>query len=109
VDNIPGVPGVGPKTATDLLQQFGSAEALLSRLGEVKSDKLRTSLDGAGEIVRRNQRLIRLREDQPSVPLEEFVLREANPERLGALYADWGFKTLLAQLSEGQPQQGALL
>jgi len=44
-----------------------------------------------------------------TAPLEEFVLREANPERLRALYADWGFKTLLAQLSEGQPQQGTLL
>src|SRR5439155_8777816 len=100
VDNIPGVPGVGPKTATDLLREFGSVEALYTRLSEVKSDKLRASLERAGEIVRRNQRLIRLREEQPSVALEEFVLRAPDTNRLRVLFADWGFKTLLAQCGE---------
>src|SRR5262245_47396308 len=58
VDNIPGVPGVGTKTATDLILQFGSIEALYSRLAEVKSERLRANLTAATDIVRRNQRLI---------------------------------------------------
>lgn len=109
VDNIPGVPGVGPKTATGLLQQFGSAEALYSRLDEVKSERLRASLAAAEKIVRRNQRLIRLREDVPAVMLDEAAIGEPQTDRLRSLYAGWGFKTLLAQLGDPVIAQGALL
>ena len=49
VDNIPGVPGVGPKTAADLLNRFGSVAKLFARLDEVKSEKLRAALRGAAE------------------------------------------------------------
>ena len=48
VDNIPGVPGVGPKTAADLLNQFGSVTRLYARLDEVKSEKLRAALRVGG-------------------------------------------------------------
>jgi len=109
VDNIPGVPGVGPKTATDLLQQFGSVDAIYSRLSEVKSDRLRNSLAGAQETVRRNQRLIRLREEQPALALEETAVREPQVDRLRGLFAEWGFKTMLAQLGGSPVAQGALL
>jgi DNA polymerase-1 len=109
VDNIPGVPGVGPKTAAELLQQFGSAEALYARLAEVKSDRLRASLTGAKEIVLRNQRLVRLNENQPLVPLNEAILRQPQTDRLRVWFAEWGFKTMLAQLGESPLSQGALL
>jgi DNA polymerase-1 len=109
VDNIPGVSGVGPKTATDLLQQFGSVEAIYSKLGEVKSERLRTSLAGAQEIVKRNQRLIRLHDGLPPVALEEMAIRASDTDRLRTLYAEWGFKTMLAQLESGSLAQGALL
>jgi len=109
VDNIPGVSGVGPKTATDLLNQFGSVDALYTRLAEVKSDKLRTNLQGAADIVRRNQRLIRLREDQPPTPLDHTRIGQPDADRLRALYADWGFRTLLAQVEQSHPAQPALL
>ena len=109
VDNIPGVPGVGPKTATDLLQQFGSVESLYSRLLEVKSERVRLSLQSSADIVRRNQALIRLKEDQVAPPLAELVLRDAQGDRLRSLYAEWGFRTLLAQIAERPLEQGALL
>ena len=65
VDNIPGVPGVGPKTAADLLNRFGSVAELFGRLDEVKSEKLRESLRGSAEAVRRNLQLVRLQDDLP--------------------------------------------
>jgi DNA polymerase I len=109
VDNIPGVPGVGPKTATEILTQFGSVDALYSRLAEVKSEKLRASLAAAMEIVRRNQRLISLRDDGPPPPLDSLKPRPLDKECLQSLYAKGGFRTLLTQLEPSVPIQAALL
>jgi DNA polymerase-1 len=107
VDNIPGVPGVGPKTAADLLQQFGSVDALYARLPEVKSDKLRAKLEAAAAVVQRNKQLIRLKDDLKDVwPLEKTQLQPAQPQQLRPLYAEWGFKTMLAQLSPAPEQPG---
>jgi len=109
VDNIPGVPGVGPKTAADLLQQFGSADALYARLGDVKSERLRTRLAAAEAAVRRNQRLIRLSDAVGGeLPLDAMRVQPPDIERLRGLYAEWGFKSLLASLPSGAAQQGSL-
>jgi DNA polymerase-1 len=108
VDNIPGVTGVGPKTAADLLQQFGTIETLYSRLAEVKSEKLRASLQTAYDAVIRNQRLIRLRDDLTDVwPLEKTSLQAPDIQRLKILYAEWGFKSMLADIS-AEPLQSEL-
>ena len=48
--------------------------------------------------MRRNQRLIRLRDDVPGVGLDEMILRAADRERLRGLFAGWGFKSMLASL-----------
>ena len=109
VDNIPGVPGVGPKTATDLLKQFRTIESLYARLDEVKSQRLRESLSTSKEVVLMNQRLIRLKPAELPVNLEEVEIRPPNLERLRELYAGWGFKTMLAQLGGAPLTQGALL
>jgi len=109
VDNIPGVPGVGPKTATDLLRQFGSVESLLARLPEVKSDRLRANLLASTEILRRNCELIRLRDDLPlDTPNEQLRVRPADTARLREFYARWGFKSLLLELGEAPSAQGSL-
>lgn len=111
VDNIPGVPGVGPKTAAELLRQFGTLEALYARLAEVKSERVRQSLAGAWEAARRNQELIRLRDDVGG----EFELRHAafgaeDTARLAGLFQGWGFRTLQRELAARQgPAQGELL
>ncbi len=111
VDNIPGVPGVGPKTATDLLRQFRSVEALYARLPEVKSERVRQSLTGAREAVRRNLDLIRLRDDVGGVfDLRDAAFRAEDAPRLAALYEGWGFRTMQAELAARQrPAQGELL
>jgi DNA polymerase-1 len=111
VDNIPGVPGVGPKTATALLQQFGTLAELYARLAEVKSDRLRESLAAARDAMVRTRDLICLRNDVGA----EFRLLDAAPGaedagRLADLYRAWGFKSMLHELeSRRGPQQGEFL
>ena len=61
VDNIPGVPGIGEKTALDLLRQFDNLDALLARVSEVERPKLRESLQANIEQIHRNRQLVKLR------------------------------------------------
>jgi DNA polymerase-1 len=99
VDNVPGAPGVGPKTASELLRQFGSMSALFERLSEVKSEKVRASLLSFRAALTRNQQLIRLLEDLPAGgSLDTFAVRARDPERLREFYERWGFKGLLREL-----------
>ena len=98
VDNIPGVPGVGPKTATDLLKQFGSVSVLYTRLAEVKSEKLRTALGTAAEAVRRNVRLVQLHEVPCEFVPEQLAVKQADRERLRGLFQRWGFKGMIESL-----------
>ena len=109
VDNIPGVPGVGPKTAASLLQEFGSVEKLYGRLVEVKSEKLRASLQASAEAVRRNQRLVRLHEVPCEFEPEKLVVRATDREKLRGLFRNWGFKGLLAELEAQSPERQAEL
>jgi DNA polymerase-1 len=111
-DNIPGVPGVGPKTAADLLKQFGSVENLFARLDEVKSEKLRGALRGAVDAVRRNRGLVRLQDDLPcDFSPAELAAKPADAGRLRELFARWGFNGMLAALEAKSPreQQAALI
>jgi hypothetical protein len=69
-------------------------------------------LQAAESDVRRNQRLIRLRDDVPAVVLEEMVPRALDRERLRGLFTEWGFKGMLAALgapSEASAEQGVFL
>ena len=110
VDNIPGVPGVGPKTAAELLRQFGTVAALLARLAEVKSEKLRTALRGvggasSGEICR----LVQLHEVACEFVPEQLAVRPANREQLRELFRRWGFKGMLESLDRTVSGQQAEL
>jgi DNA polymerase I len=111
VDNIPGVPGVGPKTATDLLRQFGSVAELYRRLGEVKSERIRGALRVAETDVRRNQGLVRLRDDLDcdAARLTEWAVQPVDAARLAGLYRGWGFRSLLAELEAAETRQQTLI
>ena len=109
VDNIPGVPGVGPKTAAELLKQFGSVENLLGRLDEVKSEKLRQSLRDAAAAVMRNQKLVRLPEVPCELVPEKLVMQSGDRVALRRLLAGWGFKGMLAALEPSGEKQAELI
>ena len=110
VDNIPGVPGVGPKTASDLLNQFGSVDGIYARLDEVKSDRMRGLLKDSEAIVRKNRELIRLNDSvRGDLDLRGCLLRSANEVRLVDLYRRWGFKSMLAELEARLEAQPCLL
>ena len=104
VDNIPGVPGVGPKTAAGLLHQFGSAVALLARLDEVKSEKMRSALRDSAAAVRRNLGLVRLCEVPCDFSLASLLTKPVNRDQLRVLFQRWGFRGMLADL-EAQPME----
>ena len=106
-DNIPGVPGVGVKTAAALLNEFGSVDGIYGRLAEVRRDKQRESLAAAEAVVRRNQSLVALKLDLPGAPgLDDLRRGFQDTARLEKLYKAWGFNTLLIDLREAR--QGVL-
>jgi DNA polymerase I len=110
VDNIPGVPGVGSKTAAGLLNQFGSIAELYGRLGEVKSEKLGAALRQAADAVRRNRELTRLRDDLPcEFSPDDLAGKPADAARLRELFQRWGFKGMLAALEESPREQQTVL
>jgi len=108
VDNIPGVPGVGPKTAAGLLGEFGSVDELYRRLVEVPSARLRAALAGAEADVIRNRELVRLHSQVPVTwTLDDLPVKPPDVTALRELYAGWGFRSLLAELTP-VAAQGAL-
>jgi DNA polymerase-1 len=110
VDNIPGVSGVGPKTAAELLKQFGSVPVLYERLDEVKSEKLRAALRAAADAVRRNRELVRLQDDLAcEFSPDTLAEKPADACRLRELFERWGFRGMLASLETPDREQQAIL
>jgi DNA polymerase I len=101
VDNIPGVPGIGPKTAAELLRRHGTVEALLAQAGSLDRPKLRAALVAHADRLRANRALIALHTDLP-VPVRWQDLRRqrANTDELLALCQRLGFRSLAAELQE---------
>ena len=106
VDNIPGAPGVGEKTAAQLLQLYGTLDNLLAHVSEVAKPKLRDSLATSADRLRANRQLIALQTNIP-LPVSLEALKVVSPDTtaLAALYRRFGFKSLLAEL-ERVPEQG---
>jgi len=109
VDNIPGAPGIGPKTAAALLNQFGSLDSLFARIAEVTPERVRESLRASRETVLRNRDMVRLRPELvPDVGLETFRPKPPDAPRLRAIYSSCGFRSMLAELEPAAPVQGGL-
>ncbi|HUJ10051.1 MAG TPA: 5'-3' exonuclease H3TH domain-containing protein [Verrucomicrobiae bacterium] len=109
VDNIPGVPGVGEKTAAQLLQRYGTLENLLAHASEIPKPKLQEALMASGEQIRANRRLIALQTDLPlPVTIEALKIMPPDTVALAELFRRFGFKSLLAELEKpAAPSSGA--
>jgi len=98
-DNLPGVPGVGEKTAAALLEQFGSLDELYRRLPEVKSEKLREKLAGAHDQALKTRELAVLKADVPlAAGPAELALGERDEEALRSFLEEMEFHSMLKNL-----------
>ena len=103
VDNVPGIRGIGPKTATKLIQEHGSLEAALAAAEGMKPSKLRDNLIEHAEMARLSRVLVALKEDCAlPVPLDDFKLGEIPPAPLVSFLEEHGFTSLLKRLDGGR-------
>ncbi|NGN43268.1 DNA polymerase I [Mesorhizobium sp. CGMCC 1.15528] len=101
VDNVPGVPGIGPKTAAQLLEQFGDLDTLLARASEIKQDKRRQSIIDNADKARISRDLVTLKIDVPvKEGLDDFVLQPPNGPRLIGFLKAMEFTTLTRRVAE---------
>jgi DNA polymerase I len=107
VDNIPGIRGIGPKTATKLIQDHGSLEEALAAAPTMKPSKMQQSLIDQADMARLSRVLVQLKEDCPlPIPIEDFALSAIPPEPLAAFLAEHGFTSLLKRLDSGTGSPG---
>jgi DNA polymerase-1 len=103
VDNVPGVPGIGVKTAAKLLQEFGTLEGILANVDRISGTKRQENLRAASNI-ELTRRLVRL-DTHVDVPLDwdAWRLHDVDMDRLRALFDEFGFHSLLGQVRAGRP------
>ncbi len=100
-DNVPGVRGVGEKTAQKLLAQFGSLDAILDHAGDLTSKRVRDALQTDAERARLSRELVTLRRDVPAnVPLDALAAREPAWPELLAILSELEFHSLVRALGD---------
>ena len=100
-DNVPGVPGIGIKTAADLIREYGDLDTLLARAGEIKQPKRREKLIEFADQARMSRELVRLKQDVPiEVPVDRLGLQEQLPEPLLNFMRTMEFSTLTKRVAE---------
>ena len=101
VDNVPGAPGIGIKTAALLINEFGDLETLLARAGEISQPKRRQVLQEHTEQIRISKRLVELDCDTPlTETLEELEIRPSDPEKLMTFLNLMEFRTLTKRVAD---------
>jgi DNA polymerase-1 len=100
-DNVPGVPGIGVKTAAQLIGEYGDLETLLARAGEIKQEKRRQSLIDNADLARLSKKLVTL-DDKVAldVPLADLAVHEPEYKRLIAFLKAMEFSTLMRRVVE---------
>ncbi len=102
IDNVPGVPGIGVKTAAELINEYGDLEGLLTRAGEIRQPKRRERLLEFADQARLSRELVVLKKDVPvDVPLDALAVREPKADELLAFMRRMEFSTLTKRIAEG--------
>ncbi|GMG82515.1 DNA polymerase I [Paralimibaculum aggregatum] len=101
VDNIPGAPGIGVKTAAQLIGEYGDLDTLLARAGEIRQPKRRQTLIEKADQIRLSRELVTLKRDVPvETGLEAMSLEKPDPEALLGFLAEMEFRTLTSRIAE---------
>ncbi|WP_170451658.1 DNA polymerase I [Ruegeria arenilitoris] len=101
VDNVPGAPGIGIKTAALLINEFGDLETLLDRAEEIKQPKRRETLIEKRDQIELSKRLVQLDCETPlDFTLEDLELRDPDPEKLMEFLAEMEFRTLTKRIAD---------
>ena len=101
VDNVPGAPGIGIKTAALLINEFGDLDALLDRAEEIKQPKRRQTLIEMRGQIELSKRLVQLDCETPlGFTLEDLEVRDADPKKLLAFLAEMEFRTLTKRIAD---------
>lgn len=109
VDNIPGAPGIGVKTAAQLINEYGDLESLLARAEEIKQPKRRQTLIDHAEQIRLSHQLVTLKDDVPiTVPMEELAVADPDPKTLLDFLEKMEFKTITRRVRETFELEGAM-
>ena len=97
-DNVPGVAGIGVKTAAQLINEYGDLETVLARAGEIKQPKRRQSLIEQADAARMSLDLVRLKDDVPvDEPIDTFAVRGPEPDALLGFLKEQNFRSLIAK------------
>jgi len=98
-DNVPGVPGIGVKTAAQLINEYGSLEELLARAEEIKQPKRREKLIENAELARISKQLVTLAQDAPTpVALDDLKVRDGDHPNLVPFLEKHGFTSIIKRL-----------
>ena len=101
VDNVPGAPGIGIKTAALLINEYGDLDALLERASEIKQPKRRETLIENAEQIRLSRRLVLLDENTPlDFTIDDLEVRDPDPEKLLSFLAEMEFRTLTKRIAD---------
>jgi DNA polymerase-1 len=100
-DNVPGAPGIGPKTAAELILEYGDLDSLLTRAGEIKQPKRREVLQNSKDQILMSRELIRLHYDVPVAVEFEKLAPQNNDAKLLQFCQEHGFKSIVAKLVSG--------
>ena len=101
VDNVPGAPGIGIKTAALLINEYGDLDTLLERAGEIKQDKRRQTLIDFADQIRLSRELVRLDCNTPlPAPIDDLVVTEPDTPKLLKFLEEMEFRTLVRRVAE---------
>ncbi len=98
-DNVPGVPGIGVKTAAQLITEYGDLDSLLARAGEIKQPKRREKLIENADMARISRDLVTLKADVEGLPeIDSLEVRDIDPEAVLPFLEEQGFRSLAGKI-----------